>query len=649
MPTSTLTPVGQINNDLATIGVADYLSGKSVQIYRANGNEITFHCLWCPDGDPKGKGKCYVNTDTWLYDCKRCGEKGNRRTLFKFFGDEEQVTYAPGADPAARRKVLNEAADVAHQMLLNNDEMLEYLVGKRGLSAATIATYKIGYVPTNWPLTRNLPNDHTVADKQAAGLLNEQGYEFYTDKITIPYLSHGTCVSLRGKAVKGKYFTPSGDTVRLFNSDRLRGAEDVILTEGEFDCLVLQQKLNASSDPRVRATAVVGIPGADALPSGFEQYFTEAKRVYIALDPDETGAKAAIKIKEMLGSKARIVNLPADLPKCDWSEYIVTRGHMLPDILELLASASGRRLWQVRDAGARWRRREIEAPGVKLGFGDLDTWFRPGVQAGDLVIPIAKTGVGKTNFLCNIAYNTREVPTLMVSLEMLASQVYERLRRVYHFWNPLATDDEIDMAFSLLRIVDENRLGEGDIASLADEYTDEVGCRPQLCMVDYLGYYAKGCKGVGSYEKTTNAVMSLKAEAKMAEIGLISPHQVNRQAEDGRPLEAHDARDSGAVEETADLMVSLFRPGRALADVAAGNIDSIVRMGCLKNRKGREGQHTNLRWSSASLVLVDDGTPASHLAEEENRLIWRGEDYDAVRQMRLGNTWAANQLKLVGT
>lgn len=639
--------------DSSTIDVASYLAEKGLQVFRANGAEITMHCPFCPDGDPKGKGKCYVNTESWLYDCKRCGTTGNRKTLLRHFGDEDETAYLPGSDPSLRRKVLTEAAEIAHTMLLNNDKMMEYLV-ERGLSARTIIDYKLGYTPDAWPLSKQITIECAVADKVAAGILTERGYEFLRNKITIPYLSHGSCIQLRGKDPDGKYFTPSGDQVRLYNADVLRNAEDVVITEGEFDCLVLQQAMSCAVDPKVRATAVVGIAGAGALPQGFETFFTEAKRVYIALDPDETGMKAAVKIKEILGSKGRIVNLPVDLPKCDWTEFIVKRKHPLADVIELLSTSVGKRLWSVADAGAKHRRQRTEVGGIKFGWATLDSWFQPGMEPGDLIIPIAKTGVGKTNFLSNLVYNTRAYPTLMISLEMMASQVYERLRRNYHFWHPTATDDDIDEGLRLVRIVDENRLREGDISKLCDEYLDEMGVRPALTYLDYLGYYAKGCKGSGSYEKTTNAVMALKAEAKESETAVVAPHQVNRQAEDGRPLEASDARDSGAVEETADLMISLYRPADARSSgMAQGraidpHTNSVVRMGNLKNRKGGKGQQFNMAFSMASLVLVDDGTEASKVVVEENQLMWRGESYEAVRSYRRGDGFAKAQLTLVG-
>lgn len=113
--------------------LAAYLSSKGIKAHRANGSEVTAHCLWCADGDPKGKGKLYLNVESWLYDCKRCGASGNRKTLLEHFGDEDELQYVAGEDPMLRRRILTEAAALAHEMLLANEPMLEYLLG-RGLT-----------------------------------------------------------------------------------------------------------------------------------------------------------------------------------------------------------------------------------------------------------------------------------------------------------------------------------------------------------------------------------------------------------------------------------------------------------------------------------------------------------------------------------
>ena len=60
-----------------------YLSSKGVRTFKAAGVEITAHCWWCDDGNHKGKGKLYLNTENWLYSCKRCDAHGNRKTLLR--------------------------------------------------------------------------------------------------------------------------------------------------------------------------------------------------------------------------------------------------------------------------------------------------------------------------------------------------------------------------------------------------------------------------------------------------------------------------------------------------------------------------------------------------------------------------------------
>jgi hypothetical protein len=99
--------------------LSSYLASKGLQVHRAAGNEVTIHCLWCPDGDPKGKGKLYLNTESWLYSCKRCDAAGNRKTLLEHYGDADDVQMA-GVDPMLRRKILGEVTQLAHEMLLAN-------------------------------------------------------------------------------------------------------------------------------------------------------------------------------------------------------------------------------------------------------------------------------------------------------------------------------------------------------------------------------------------------------------------------------------------------------------------------------------------------------------------------------------------------
>src|SRR5690606_4924725 len=137
------------------------------------------------------------------------------------------------------------------------------------------------------------------------GLLNERGDEFLEGRLIIPYLSSRSVMQLRGRQFDkksewgGKYVTPPGSEVMLFNSDALRGAEHVWLAEGEADAMIVHQHLKSAPDVKGRRFAVVAIPGVEALPGGrkgFPKYFESAKRVYVALDTDDTGRRAALEV-----------------------------------------------------------------------------------------------------------------------------------------------------------------------------------------------------------------------------------------------------------------------------------------------------------------------------------------------------------------
>ena len=630
--------------------LAGYLASKGIRTFRAAGQEITAHCWFCDDGDNKGKGKLYLNTESWLWDCKRCGTTGNRKTLLRHFGDEDKVEHLPGTNPAMRRKVLAESADVAADMLLANPQILEYLKD-RGLSLPTILDKRFGYVPASWSLCESLVSDNKRIDLINAGVMTAQGQDFFKDRITIPYLTHGDVVQLRGKDPQGKYFTPFGDSVRLYNVDSLRDADEAMIVEGEFDTAIVEQILALSTEPRLRRIAVVGLAGAESLPEGFLDYFTECKRVFVALDADDTGKRAAIKIKDLLGSKARIVELP--VAGIDWTDYLRPLtdvyphgGHTWRDVWTLLdaAEAEGRRLFTAWDAYLQWKKVDDTVGGIPTGFTELDAWIKPGLKPGQLMIPLAKTGVGKTNFLSNIAWYNRSRPLLYISLEMTRAEIYERLRRIALFWNPLASDMEIAEMYKNLRIVDA-RMKPGDLVTYCDEFAEETGVRPHLAFVDYVGYFANQIQGGSPYERTTRAVMTLKEEAKFAQVGLIAPHQVSRMAEDGKALTVADARDSGAIEETADILLGLWRPSDAVD--RAGVASTGVNVNLLKNRNGIKNRVAALNFSQASLVLVNKATPESRIVDDENHLIARGESYEAVRAMRQAASGKANQLRVV--
>jgi len=625
-----------------------YLTGKGVQVYRAAGTEVTVHCLWCPDGDPKGKGKLYLNTESWLYECKRCGEQGNRHTLLTHFGDEDTLVHAAGADPMIRRRVLTEAAELAHLMLLANKDKLAYL-RDRGITEELIASARLGYVPRNVGLSDMLPSraSFTMRDLIGAGLVTVGGREFFNDCLLIPYFSHGTVIQIREKAIDGKYRTTANDRVRLYNADALWGADVVLITEGEFDSLAVRSQIQTSRERTLETLAVVGLPGAGSWPEGLIASLDGASKVFIGLDPDEVGQKFAAKLKEEIGSKARLVRLPEGEPKTDWTDWFRPAtptnphgGHDWRHLRDLLVEAdlAGKQMFTITDAAAKWQRRQVEAPGLKLGFASLDAVIKPGLKPGQIMMPLAKSGTGKTVFLSNIAHNLRDKHVLTVSLEMTAAEVFEHMRRIHHFWFPSATREDLLRDHARLQIVERNRIGRGDLGDLIREYDHIVGRPPDLVIVDYLQYYARGFRGGSMYERVSDAAMELKAVAKEGNVAIICPSQVNRGAEHGKPLTADDARDSGVVDETADFVLSLFRPDQLVnKDDPTGALPPQTgnfNVGLLKSRHGGKGRVFQLRMSNMSLAIADavfDKTASTRISQENN-LIQQGMHYDEYRR-----------------
>lgn len=618
-----------------------YLAGKGIATYRAGGHEITAHCWFCPDGNPKGKGKLYINAAEGLYFCFRCEARGNVRALMQHFGDDAPDEL-PGHNAGSAQRALADALAYCQQQLEAREDVLTYLLSGgetewgpgRGLSAETVLDRGYGWAGRHWSLRDHLlEKGHKREDLRNAGLLGEGDRDFFSDVVVIPYRVRGTVVALRAKKLGGKYLSSPGKDNRLYGVDDLADAEEAVITEGEFDRDALRAKLDGSPDPKVRAIAVVGMPGAHVFPQEWVQLFRNCKRVYVALDPDDTGKKAAVRVKEMLGAKGRIVELPDSLPKKDWTDLFARHGWTWRNAAELFRASSGRRLASYGEAAARWRQQRDQVGRIRLGLTGFDELIG-GAVPGQVIFTLAKTGTGKTVWLCNLAYNMRSRPQLFVSLEMSTPEVYERLRRIYRFWNPTASFAEAETAFAKLRIIDENRLAENELSTLCEEFADDVGERPQVMHVDYLGYYSRSFHGSSSYERTGAAAMALKAAAKSERVLAISPHQVNRSAEDGRPLDLDDARDSGVVEETGDFVLSLFRPELAITDAGGHRGPQVpsgeVTLGVLKSRHGGAGKQFGLQMGLGSLVLADryDLTYAQQqLIRSENIKIAGGHAY----------------------
>jgi replicative DNA helicase len=218
------------------------------------------------------------------------------------------------------------------------------------------------------------------------------------------------------------------------------------------------------------------------------------------------------------------------------------------------------------------------------------------------------------------------------------------MNRIGYLHNQFADDVEVGKWYGNLRINDENAVPPADVRILVDEYIEEVGVPPRMLIVDYLGYWSRAFKGNSKYEQVTEAIMELKRIAKEYGVTVIAPHQVSRTGDRGRRLELDHARDSGAVEETSDFVLGLYRPHEAREnedDVSATwRQRADVRIDVLKSRHGNVGKEVRMLWAPYSLAMVSASSAAlDNKVEKEWKAYDQMKSYEDVKSILAGKTW----------
>ena len=229
--------------------------------------------------------------------------------------------------------------------------------------------------------------------------------------------------------------------------------------------------------------------------------------------------------------------------------------------------------------------------GLSSGFTRLDE-FTAGLQPGDLIIIAGRPSMGKTSLALNIGENvalghgkSTAVFSMEMSVEQLALRMISSLGRVdqSHLRNGRFADEDWpringaiqQMSEAKVYIDDTPALTPTEIRARARRLWRERGL--DLIIVDYLQLMRVG----GNVENRTTEISeisrSLKALARELNVPLIALSQLNRSVEqraDKRPVMS-DLRESGAIEQDADLILFIYRdevyhhdsPKKGIADI----------------------------------------------------------------------------------
>ena len=255
--------------------------------------------------------------------------------------------------------------------------------------------------------------------------------------------------------------------------------------------------------------------------------------------------------------------------------------------------------------------------GIPTGFYDLD-YKMAGLQNSDLILIAARPSMGKTAFALNIAeYVTvkQNVTTAIFSLEMSKEQLAKRILAMNSRVDSqkLRTGDLSDEEW--MDIVDSAKtIGETNLI-IDDTPGISVGelrskCRKLkieknlgLVMIDYIQLMTGGKRAESRQQEISEISRSLKALAREIDAPIIALSQLSRKVEsrdDKRPM-LSDLRESGAIEQDADVVMFIYRDEYYNKDTENPGVTEII-IG--KQRNGPIGT-VRLGWKSELTKFVN--------------------------------------------
>ena len=284
--------------------------------------------------------------------------------------------------------------------------------------------------------------------------------------------------------------------------------------------------------------------------------------------------------------------------------------------------------------------------GLATGFTELDK-YTSGWQNSDLIIIAARPAMGKTAFVLsmakNIAVNYKE-PVALFSLEMSSVQLVNRLiSNVCHLesdkikrgnlvreeWAmldyhlseltnaPLFIDDTPSLSIFELRTKARRLKREHDI---------------KLLIIDYLQLMNGGTSYGSRQEEVSTISRSLKGLAKELDIPIIALSQLNRGVEnregiEGKRPQLSDLRESGAIEQDADIVCFIHRPEyyRIYEDEKGNDLRGLAEIIIAKHRNGAVGdvrlkfEGSFTRFSNLDENSVRGGDPGTYASKANQR------------------------------
>ena len=245
--------------------------------------------------------------------------------------------------------------------------------------------------------------------------------------------------------------------------------------------------------------------------------------------------------------------------------------------------------------------------GVPTGFTDLDN-ILAGLQKSDLIVLAARPSLGKSALALDIAKNiaiNEKIPVGLFSLEMSLDQIVDRFiasQANVDLWrlrtgklSSEGEDNDFSRIQQALGVLSEAPIYIDDVASSNILQMRAMARRLQarhglgLIIVDYLQLMESRSQSENMVQQMTEISRSLKGLAKELNIPVLAISQLSRGVEQRSPQipRLSDLRESGSIEQDADVVLFIYREDRYRPDTTRKNIADIM---IAKHRNGPIGK-----------------------------------------------------------
>jgi replicative DNA helicase len=258
-----------------------------------------------------------------------------------------------------------------------------------------------------------------------------------------------------------------------------------------------------------------------------------------------------------------------------------------------------------------YHQRQGALTGLGTGFTDLDK-MTTGLHPGEMIVIAARPSVGKTSLAMNIAEHVsldEKLPVGVFSLEMTAESLVLRmlcsrarvnLRSIREGFLaerdfPKLTGAAGKLASAPLFIDDSSGLSILQLRAKARRMHQQYGIK--LFVIDYLQLLHSTSKRAENRQQEISDISSgIKALAKELSVPVIVLSQLNREVEreKGRAPRMSDLRESGAIEQDADLIGLLYRPSKDDEESGTPSEAEAINLLIAKQRNGPAGEDVHL-------------------------------------------------------